>query len=124
MGPIGFTSDECRKALESYAAEIEDLMKLADGAGTMLPTKIEGARIQLRNLKDCLRRDHQLRGTKDGRAMMTQVEATIFAPAIHQVLADLQVSVSSHPSRQWLSELYGVQITIKNALAELRQWKE
>ena len=124
MRSIGLNADECRKALESYAAEIEELMELVDGADSMSHAQIEEARNQLKNLKECLGRDHKLRDKRRGREQMTQVEASIFAPAVHQALVDLHISAGSRPSGQWFSELYGIQITIKHALGQLEGWQE
>jgi hypothetical protein len=114
---IGFELDDCRKALESYAMEIEELMTLVERAVTLTPQEIGEARTQLGNLKSCLRRDHKLRDTYEGRAKMTQVETAVFAPAVHQVLAGLHVLVNSRSSNKWYLELYGIQITIRHALA-------
>lgn len=82
MKAIGFSIEDCRNALESYAAEIDELMALVNGAATMTPAKIEEARTQLSNLKSCLKQDYKRRDTKEGRAKMTEVEAAIFAPAV------------------------------------------
>lgn len=124
MKAIGFSIEDCRNALESYAAEIDELMALVNDAATMTPAKVEEARTQLSNLKSCLKQDYKRRDTNDGRAKMTEVEAAIFAPAVHQAFADLHVPVNSRPSEQWFSELYGIQINIHHALDSLTRWNK
>lgn len=122
MQPIGLSAVECRKALESYSIKIKKLMELVKNSATMAPANVEEARTQLANLKSCLKRDYKLRGTNEGQTRMTQVEVAIFAPAVSQAFADLHVSVNSRPTKRWFSELYGIQITIRHALAEVERW--
>lgn len=122
MKSIGFNAEECRKCLESYSSEIAELMELVKDSGSLTPAQIDEARTQLANLKSCLKRDYKLRDTNEGRAKMAEVEAAIYAPAVHQAFADLSISVNSRPGNEWFSELYGTQITIRDALASLDKW--
>jgi hypothetical protein len=119
---IGFNAEDCRKGLESYSAEIEELMELVKDSALLTPAQIDEARAQLANLKSCLKRDYKLRDTIEGRAKMSEVEAAIYTPAVHQAFADLSISVNSRPGNEWFSELYGIQITIRDALTSLDKW--
>jgi len=62
---IGFNAKECRKGLESYSAEIEELIELVKDSASLTPAQIDEARTQLANLKSCLKRascETQMRG--------------------------------------------------------------
>lgn len=122
MKNIGFNSEECRVSLRSYSEEIDELMNLVKDTTLMTPDQIEKAKTQLTNLKTCLKQDCRLRNTDKGLAMMTDVEAAIYAPAVQQAFADLHIRTNSRPNKEWFDELYGIQITIKHALASLGKW--
>jgi len=121
---VGFTASECRTGLQSYLAEVEELMELVENPEAMGPEDIEKARQQLKNLKSCLKRDYDLRSTEKGREAMTAVESAIFHPTVHQAYADLAISAASKPTKQWLSELYDTKVTIDYALENLAKWQE
>lgn len=121
MRNIGFNAEQCRRGLLSYSEEIDELMNLIKDTTSMTSVQIEKARTQLANLKACLKQDCRLRDTNEGLAKMTDVEAAIYAPAVQQAFADLHIKTSSRPSREWFDELYGIQITIKNALVSLEK---
>ena len=120
MKNIGFNAEECCACLESISAEIEGLVELVKDVDSMTPSQIEKAKTQLANLKSCLKQDYMLRDTNQGREMMTEVEAAIYAPAVQQAFADLRITPNSRPSREWFSDLCSVQITIRHALAMLK----
>jgi hypothetical protein len=119
MNNIGFTADQCRKALESYLAEVGELMTLVEKP-SLSPAEVQQAQSQLANLKACLKHDHRLRDTVSGQERMTHVEAAIFAPAVHQAFADLHVRSNSRPDAGWHSNLYDIHVTLSHAIAQLR----
>jgi uncharacterized ubiquitin-like protein YukD len=119
MKNIGFNAEECRLGLESYSAEIKELMDLVKDIGSMTSAQVEKAQTQLANLKSCLKRDAKLRDTNEGRARMSHVEAVIYAPAVQQAFADLSITANSRPNREWFNNLYDIQVTIQHALVSL-----
>lgn len=122
MNNIGFNVNECRIGLQSYADEIDELMELVKEVNSMKPDQIEKAKELLANLKSCLKQDCKLRDTNKGREKMSDVEAAIYAPAVHQALVDLGITSNSRPNKEWFSKLYGIQITIRHALESLGEW--
>lgn len=121
MSVYTLSLEECRKSLRSYDAEVEELMALVNDPSTLTPDLIEEARGRLKNLKACLERD---RKRQNSEVSLTHPEQAVYMPAITQARADLLISAASRPSREWFSNLYGVQVTLRHALAQLEHWKQ
>jgi hypothetical protein len=120
MQMIGFSAQQCRDALASYLAEVEELMQLVQDSNSMTIDQVSNAQGLLKNLKTCLKRDFELRQSAEGNRKMTEVERQHFAPAIHQAFADFRIRIGSRPSREWLSALYNMRITLGHAFAGLK----
>lgn len=120
MRAIGLNSSQCRAALQGYDDEIKEIMQIVEEPHALTHFQIEEARTLLANLKDCLKRDVARRRSDVGRRQMSKVEAAIFEPAVHQAHVDLRIRLNSRPSREWYSQLYGAQLTIRHALANLK----
>jgi hypothetical protein len=120
MQMIGFNAQQCRDALASYLAEVEELLKLVEEPQSMTPDQVSEAQGLLKNLKSCLKRDNVIRSTCEGDRKMSEVERLHFAPAIHQALVDFHIRTNSKPSREWFSALYNMRITLGHAYAGLQ----
>lgn len=70
MRMIGFNAQQCRDALASYLAEVEELLKLVEEPQSMTPDQVSEAQGLLKNLKSCLKRDNDLRSTNEGDRTM------------------------------------------------------
>ncbi len=120
MRTIGFNAQQCRDAVASYLAEVEELLKLVEEPQSMTPDQVSESQGLLKNLKSCLKRDSDLRSTSEGDRKMSEVERLHFAPAIHQALVDFHIRTNSKPSREWFSALYNMRITLGHAHAGLQ----
>ena len=96
-------------------------MSLVGDKSQLTPERIELARNQLKNLKVCLEQDCRRQSTE---IVLTQPEHAVYMPAIRQTRADLTISAASRPSAEWFDNLYGVQITLRHAIAQLEHWEQ
>lgn len=121
MSKYTLSLEECCKNLRSYDAEVEGLMNLVGDKSQLTPERVELARNQLKSLKVCLEQDCKRQSSE---MVLTQPEYAVYMPAIRQARADLTISAASRPSTEWFDKLYGVQITLRHAIAQLEHWEQ
>lgn len=105
--------------LKAIHADMERLMDAIGEKRSFTPEETEQLRADLKALKERLARGAKY-GTADGEGRIpTQVESAFFAGAVKKASAFIGINANSRPGQDWFSRLYGVQVDIGHAIAEL-----
>ena len=120
MNALGMTRDACHAALERYLGQVRQLI------ATVGHAKQQALGEHGDVLFESLRFEIEVDLTsRDGAAIhqrLSEIELTVFAPALRKIQAHAERLALSRASAQWLPELRMVEGVIRDALDLTVHW--
>lgn len=116
------TTDElaCLKRLQAWQARIDKVLALFDPRGVLPRGRLGEARALFTALKRDLKAEYR-RGGGPPQSPVTDAEATLYQPTIHEAFVSLQAARSSAPPEKWVGALYDASTDFSNMIAQLRR---
>jgi len=118
VNSLGRDIKGCEAVLKTYCQAIEAVL---DSTGDA--TLVTRARVQLDALLFDLDVDTGARAGEVGQARMTDVEATLLAPALERARNVLQVVAPRDPPHAWRSALLAAMEVLHDAASRLAAWQ-
>lgn len=112
--------DSCLAALETYRTIVQ---RIAGSLANVEPPLLAGgARVLVDDLEFRVQVDLASRSANAGAEHMTEIEATLFAPALKLLQSTIATKLVGRDSLQWLPALVVMEATLRDAASRARVW--
>jgi hypothetical protein len=110
----------CLAALAAYRAVVQRIGgSLATGESDLLAG---AARVLVDDLEFRVQVDLDARATVAGAERMSEIEATLFVPALKMLQSAIGTTLVGRRPTQWLQALAAIEATLRNATSQASIW--